>query len=148
VKFYIANDHAGFSIKSDVIKILKNKNCEVIDIGTTSCERVDYPDFAHTLCEAVLKDNESFGILICGSGIGMSMAANRHKGIRAALCHDSYTAKMARAHNNANVLCLGERVLGLGVIELIIDAWIEESFEGGRHAERVNKIEIRQEDGC
>jgi ribose 5-phosphate isomerase B len=146
VKFYVANDHAGFSIKSDVIKILKEKDCEIVDLGATSCERVDYPDFAHTLCEAVLKDNESFGILICGSGIGMSMAANRHKGIRAALCHDAYTAKMARAHNNANVLCFGERISGLGVIESMIDAWINESFEGGRHAARVKKIEIR--DGC
>jgi ribose 5-phosphate isomerase B len=142
VKFYIANDHAGFNIKSEVIEILKNKNCEVIDIGAVSNERADYPDFAHKLCEAVLKDEGSFGILICGSGIGMSIAANRHKGIRAALCHDAYTAKMARAHNNANVLCFGERVSGLGVIGGMIDAWINESFEGGRHSERVNKIEI------
>jgi ribose 5-phosphate isomerase B len=142
VKFYIANDHAGFNIKSDVVKILKNKNCEVIDLGTADCERVDYPDFAHTLCETILKDEESFGILICGSGIGMSIAANRHKGIRAALCHDAYTAKMARAHNNANVLCFGERILGLGIIESMITAWIETPFEGGRHAARVKKIEI------
>jgi ribose 5-phosphate isomerase B len=142
VKFYIANDHAGFSIKSDVIKILKDRNCEVIDLGALSCERVDYPDFAHALCEAVLKDGGSFGILICGSGIGMSIAANRHEGIRAALCHDAYTAKMARAHNNANVLCFGERILGLGVISSMIDAWINEPFEGGRHAQRVAKIEI------
>jgi ribose 5-phosphate isomerase B len=142
VKFYIANDHAGFSIKSEVIQILKDKNCEVIDLGAQSCERVDYPDFAHILCEAVLKDSGSFGILICGSGIGMSISANRHKGIRAALCHDVYTAKMARAHNNANVLCFGERVLGLGVISSMIDAWINEPFEGGRHAKRIDKIEI------
>ncbi|MDR2635577.1 MAG: ribose 5-phosphate isomerase B [Campylobacteraceae bacterium] len=142
MKFYIANDHAGFSIKSDVIKILKDRNCEVIDLGALSCERVDYPDFAHALCEAVLKDGGSFGILICGSGIGMSIAANRHEGIRAALCHDAYTAKMARAHNNANVLCFGERILGLGVISSMIDAWINEPFEGGRHAQRVAKIEI------
>jgi ribose 5-phosphate isomerase B len=147
VKFYIANDHAGFGIKSDVIKILEEKNCEVVDLGTTSSERVDYPDFAHTLSEAVLKDSESFGILICGSGIGMSIAANRHEGIRAALCHDAYTAKMARAHNDANVLCFGERVLGLGTIKSIIDTWIDESFEGGRHAKRINKIEIEQKDG-
>jgi ribose 5-phosphate isomerase B len=104
---------------------------------------VDYPDFAHKLCEAVLADKESFGILICGSGIGMSIAANRHRGIRAALCHDAYTAKMARAHNNANVLCFGERVLGGGTRESMIEAWINESFEGGRHAMRVDKIEIQ-----
>ena len=141
MKFYIATDHAGFLIKEDVKNLLKQMDCEVIDLGTNSAERVNYPDFAHKLSEEVLKDNGSFGILICGTGIGMSLAANKHKGIRAALCHDYYTAQMARAHNDANVLCFGQRVVGLGTIESILKAWIETKFEGGRHKERVDLIE-------
>jgi len=142
VRFYIATDHAGVLIKDDVKKILENMGHEVIDLGTDSEERVDYPDFAHKLSKEVLKDKGSFGILICGTGIGMSLAANKHKGIRAALCHDAYTAQMARAHNDANVLCFGQRVVGLGVIESMIKAWCETKFEGGRHENRVKKIEI------
>ncbi len=142
MRFYIATDHAGVLIKDDVKKILENMGHEVIDLGTDSEERVDYPDFAHKLSKEVLKDKGSFGILICGTGIGMSLAANKHKGIRAALCHDAYTAQMARAHNDANVLCFGQRVVGLGVIESMIKAWCETKFEGGRHENRVKKIEI------
>ncbi len=142
MKFYIATDHAGFAIKEDVKKIVKDLGYEIEDLGTNSNERVDYPDFAHKLSRAVLNESGSFGILICGTGIGMSLAANKHKGIRAALCHDAYTAKMAREHNDANVLCFGQRVVGLGVIESIIKAWCESKFEGGRHAKRVEKIEI------
>ncbi len=142
MKFYIATDHAGISIKADVIGMLKSRGFDVEDLGTNSSKRVDYTDFAHKLCQKVLKDKTSQGILICGTGIGMSLAANKHRGIRAALCHDSYTASMAKAHNDANVLCFGERVVGLGVVESIIDAWCNTSFEGGRHALRVEKIEI------
>lgn len=142
MKFYIATDHAGFLIKEDVKKIVRDLGYEIEDLGTNSNERVDYPDFAHKLSKAVLNDKGSFGILICGTGIGMSLAANKHKGIRAALCHDAYTAKMAREHNDANVLCFGQRVVGLGVIESIIKSWCESEFEGGRHAKRVEKIEI------
>ncbi|NPA73332.1 MAG: ribose 5-phosphate isomerase B [Epsilonproteobacteria bacterium] len=142
MKFYIACDHAGYNIKENVIQIVKNLGYEIINLGTDSNERVDYPDFAHKLSKAVLKDEGSYGILICGTGIGMSLAANKHKGIRAALCHDAYTAQMARAHNDANVLCFGERVNGLGVIESMLKAWCDTSFEGGRHANRVKKIEI------
>ncbi len=141
MKFYIATDHAGVVIKNDVIKMLDNKKCEVIDLGTNSTDRVNYTDFAHKLSEKVLSDSGSFGILICGTGIGMSLAANKHKGIRAALCHDAYTAQMARAHNNANILCFGQRVVGLGVINSMIDEWIKTDFEGGRHQERVELIE-------
>ena len=141
MRFYIATDHAGFLIKEDVKNLLNQMDCEVIDLGTNSTQRVNYPDFAHKLSEEVLKDSGSFGILICGTGIGMSLAANKHKGIRAALCHDYYTAQMARAHNDANVLCFGQRVVGLGTIESILKAWIETKFEGGRHKERVDLIE-------
>lgn len=141
MKFYIATDHAGVELKDYTVELLKEKGHEVIDIGPFSKDRVDYPDYAHKVAEAVLNDDTAHGILICGSGIGMSMAANRHKGIRAALCHDAYTATVARGHNDANILCFGERIIGKGVAESIIDAWIAGSFEGGRHTQRVAKIE-------
>jgi len=141
MKFYIATDHAGVLIKDDVKKMLEDMNHEVVDLGPFSTDRVNYPDYAHKLSEEVLKNSGSFGVLICGTGIGMSLAANKHKGIRAALCHDYYTASMARAHNNANVLCFGQRVVGLGTIESILKAWVETEFEGGRHQERVDLIE-------
>ena len=141
MKCYIATDHAGVGLKDWSVAYLRDLGIEVEDLGPYSSDRVDYPDYAKKVCEAVLQDEGSFGILICGSGIGMSMAANRHKGIRAALCHDAYTAKVAREHNDANVLCYGERIVGKGVAASIIDAWLASSFEGGRHIQRVAKIE-------
>ncbi len=141
MKFYIATDHAGIDLKDYTVELLKAKGHEVVDMGPFSKDRVDYPDFAHKVAEAVLADPTSQGILICGSGIGMSMAANRHAGIRAALCHDAYTATVARGHNDANILCFGERIVGKGVAESILDAWIAGSFDGGRHCGRVEKIE-------
>ena len=142
MKFFIATDHAGVAIKPDVISMLETRGHEVIDLGPFTNERVDYTDFAHLLSKEVLDNKGTQGILICGSGIGMSLAANKHHGIRAALCHDAYTAQMARAHNDANVLCFGERIVGIGVIESMIEAWCKTSFEGGRHACRVSKIEV------
>ncbi len=142
MKFFIATDHAGVAIKPDVISMLETRGHVVIDLGPFTNERVDYTDFAHLLSQKVLAHEGTQGILICGSGIGMSLAANKHNGIRAALCHDAYTAKMARAHNDANVLCFGERIVGLGVIESMLEAWCDTSFEGGRHACRVSKIEV------
>ena len=142
MKYYIGTDHAGFSVKSFVIDYLEKKGIEVKDLGCFSSERVDYPDYAHKVAKAVLEDKGGFGILICGSGIGMSLAANKHKGIRATLCHDYYTASMARKHNDANILCFGARIVGLGVIESILDGWLDSKFEGGRHIERVKKIDI------
>jgi ribose 5-phosphate isomerase B len=142
VKFFIATDHAGVAIKPNIINMLESRGHEVVDLGPYTNERVDYPDFAHKLCNEVLANPNTQGILICGSGIGMSLAANKHQGIRAALCHDAYTASMARAHNDANVLCFGERIVGLGVAESIIDAWCSGTFEGGRHTNRVEKIEL------
>ena len=141
MKFYIATDHAGIDLKDYTVELLKDKGHEVVDLGPFSKDRVDYPDFAHKVAQAVLAETTAQGILICGSGIGMSMAANRHAGIRAALCHDAYTATVARGHNDANVLCFGERIVGKGVAESILDAWIAGSFDGGRHCGRVEKIE-------
>ncbi|QOY55817.1 ribose 5-phosphate isomerase B [Candidatus Sulfurimonas marisnigri] len=141
MKFYIATDHAGIDLKDYTVELLKEKGHEVADLGPFSKDRVDYPDYAVKVSEAVLAESDSQGILICGSGIGMSMAANRHSGIRAALCHDAYTATVARGHNDANILCFGERIIGRGVCESILDAWIASSFDGGRHSGRVEKIE-------
>ena len=141
MKYFIGTDHAGFAVKPFVIEFLEKKGIEVEDLGTYSSESVDYPDFAHKVAEAVLANEGTKGILICGSGIGMSLAANKHKGIRATLCHDAYTAEMARRHNNANILCFGERVVGKGVIESILEAWLTHKFEGGRHERRVKKID-------
>ncbi|QOY53089.1 ribose 5-phosphate isomerase B [Candidatus Sulfurimonas baltica] len=141
MKFYIATDHAGIDLKDYTVELLKEKGHEVVDLGPFSKERVDYPDYAVKVSEAVLADGDAQGILICGSGIGMSMAANRHTGIRAALCHDAYTATVARGHNDANILCFGERIIGRGVCESILDAWIAGGFDGERHVGRVAKIE-------
>jgi len=141
MKFYIATDHAGIDLKDYTVELLKEKGHEVVDMGPFSKDRVDYPDYAHKVAKSVLAEPIAQGILICGSGIGMSMAANRHTGIRAALCHDAYTATVARGHNDANILCFGERVVGKGVAESILDAWIAGSFDGGRHCGRVEKIE-------
>jgi ribose 5-phosphate isomerase B len=141
MKFYIGTDHAGLDLKDYTVELLKEKGHEIIDLGPFTKDRVDYPDYAVKVSLAVLEDSDAQGILICGSGIGMSMAANRHTGIRAALCHDAYTATVARGHNDANILCFGERIIGQGVAESILDAWIAGSFDGGRHVGRVEKIE-------
>lgn len=139
--YFIATDHAGFKIKNHIKAFIEKEGHEVVDLGVYSEERVDYPDYAHELCQRVLQTPESAGVLVCGTGIGMSISANRHRGIRAALCHDAYTAKLTRLHNDANVLCLGERVVGLGVIDSILEAFLNTPFEGGRHACRIGKIE-------
>jgi ribose 5-phosphate isomerase B len=144
MKFYIATDHAGYAVKAFVKEYIRSLGHTIIDLGPDSADRVDYPDFAHKCAQAVIGDKGSFGIVICGTGIGISIAANKVQGIRAALCHDAYTAAMSRAHNDANILAFGERVVGKGVIESIIDAFCSTEFEGGRHSGRVSKIE----EGC
>jgi len=141
MKYFIGTDHAGFEVKPFVIEYLQKKGIEVEDLGCYSSESVDYPDYAHKVAKAVLENEGSKGILICGSGIGMSLAANKHKGIRAALCHDYYTASMARKHNDANILCFGARIVGKGEIESILEGWLNSEFEGGRHQRRVEKID-------
>jgi len=140
MKFYIATDHAGYAVKDYIKELLSAKGHETIDLGPDSSDRVDYPDFGRKCAEAVREDAGSFGIVVCGTGIGISVSANKVPGIRAALCHDAYTAEMARAHNDAQILAFGERVVGKGVIESMIDAFVSTDFEGGRHAGRVDKI--------
>jgi len=141
MKFYIGTDHAGLDLKNYTKELLEARGHEVVDLGPYNKDRVDYPDYAKKVSASVLGDEGAQGVLICGTGIGMSLTANKFKGIRAALCTDAYTARMAREHNDANVLCFGERVVGYGVAESIIDSWLASSFEGGRHAGRVAKIE-------
>ncbi|CUU40068.1 MULTISPECIES: ribose 5-phosphate isomerase B [Helicobacter] len=141
ITYFIGTDHAGYKLKAFVIAFLQERGFKVVDLAPQSENRVDYPDFAQKVCEAIDLES-SRGILICGSGIGMSIAANRYKHIRAALCTDAYMAKMARAHNNANVLCMGERISGVGEVESILEAFISTEFEGGRHLMRVEKLGI------
>lgn len=139
-KIFIASDHAGFEFKNEILKILEALEMDIVDLGTNSNSSVDYPDFANMLCKEVLNNQQSYGILICGSGIGMSIAANRHNGIRAALCNESLSAKLARKHNDANVLCLGARLIGLEMAREIIVVFLCTSFEGERHLRRIEKL--------
>jgi len=140
IKYFIGADHAGIEIKKFVKELFEKNGHEVEDLGPYDTQRVDYPDFAAKVCESVLANENTKGILICGTGLGMSMAANKFDGIRAALCHNDFSAAMAREHNDANVLCLGERVSGYGMVESIVNSWLSHNFEGGRHAGRVEKI--------
>jgi len=138
----LASDHAGFELKRHLMDSLERGGRVCTDLGAFSTASVDYPDLAHELSSRVGAGDQTIGILICGTGLGMSMAANRHPGVRAALCHDAYTAEMARRHNDANVLCLGARVLGPGLVEQIIDVFLTTPYEQGRHARRVSKIDL------
>ncbi len=141
MKIFIGSDHGGFFLKEEIVSYLEGKGHIIEDFGCTSADSVDYPDFAQKVCQAVLEEDAAQGILICGTGIGMSIAANRFKGIRAALCHDAFTARMSREHNNANILCLGARVLGVSVVLDMIDVWLDTAFAGGRHAHRLQKMD-------
>ena len=136
----IGSDHAGLPLKSALKAALEAAGHPVLDFGTESPASVDYPDFAHAACAAVEDGRARFGVLVCGSGIGMSIAANKVDGIRCALCNDVYSAKMARGHNDANVLAMGARVIGRGTALMILDHFLSSTFEGGRHSTRVAKI--------
>lgn len=137
MKIAIGSDHGGFALKEVVLPLLKELGHEIQDIGCYDIDSVDYPVFADLVCEKVISGSADKGILICGTGIGMSMAANKHQGIRAALCSEQYTACMSREHNDANVLCMGERVTGPGVAEEIVRTWLSTPFGGGRHQRRI-----------
>ncbi|HEY9062601.1 MAG TPA: ribose 5-phosphate isomerase B [Pseudobacteroides sp.] len=144
----IGSDHGGFNLKNEIIKFLTDKGYEVKDFGTCNTESVDYPSFGEAVAEAVSKGECEKGIVICGTGIGISIAANKVKGIRAALCTDSYMAKMSREHNDSNILALGERVLGLGVALDIVETWLDTKYLGGRHQLRLDKIsQIEEKNG-
>jgi ribose 5-phosphate isomerase B len=141
VRIAIGSDHAGFDLKSEILSFLCMEGCDIQDMGTFAPDSVDYPDYAHLVVREMLEGRADLGILICGTGIGMSITANRYPGIRAALCTDAFMARLSREHNDANVLCLGARVVGVGLALDIVNAWINASFAGGRHQRRVEKIE-------
>jgi ribose 5-phosphate isomerase B len=142
ISISIGSDHAGFELKKQIIDYLKNKSFIVIDKGCFSEERADYPDFAHHTAESVITKESEFGILMCGSGNGINMTANKHKGIRAALCWTSEIASMARQHNDANVLVLPARYITISEALKCVDVFLSEKFEGGRHQERIEKIDL------
>ena len=141
-KIIIGSDHGGYKLKNEIIKHLEDAGYEISDEGCYSEESCDYPVIAKTVAEKVLQ-SKSKGILVCGTGIGMSIAANRYNGIRASHCTDTFTARMTRAHNDSNVLCLGERVTGTGLALDIVDIWLKTEFEGGRHQKRIDMIDMR-----
>jgi len=133
----IGSDHGGVELKAEICELLKKLGLEYKDFGTDSKESTDYPIYGEAVCRAITSGECDRGILVCGTGIGMSMAANKVSGIRAALCGDCYSAELTRLHNDANVLCLGARVLGTGLALKIIETFLNTSFEGGRHAQRI-----------
>ncbi len=141
MKIGIGSDHGGYELKESIKEYLTQEGIEFVDYGTNSLESVDYPDFGRKVSDGVLNKEVDRGILICGTGIGISITANRKKGIRCALCSDTFSARMSREHNNANILALGGRVVGLGLALDIVKAFLETEFEGGRHERRINKID-------
>ena len=136
----IASDHAGFPLKVDIVSFLNELGYEVNDMGPKNQNSVDYPDYAIRIAQAVTKNTDSRGILICGTGIGMSIVVNRFPGIRGTLCSDLYTAKLCREHNDSNILIMGGRVVGHGLAREIVKIWLSTPFEGGRHQKRLDKI--------
>ena len=141
----VACDHAALEMKAEVIKHLTSQGYECVDYGTYTCDSCNYPDYAEKVCTDIYKGVADMGILICGTGIGMSMAANKCKGIRAALCSDTFSARFTRLHNDANVLCMGARTIGAGLACDIADIFVKTGFEGGRHQTRVDMVMALEE---
>jgi len=139
-KVFLASDHAGFLLKRVISNFLRRKGIKTLDLGTRNRNSVDYPDFAHSLANKMNKQKGNMGILICGSGEGMIMAANKHKNIRAALCYNGRSTKLSRMHNNANVMAIGSRLTKKSVALRCVTIFLETSFEGGRHLKRIKKI--------
>lgn len=139
-KVFLASDHAGFELKNELKEAIKGLGYEVVDLGTNDKNSVDYPDYAHLLASKL--EPNCYGVLVCGTGIGISIAANRHENVRCALCHDEFTARLAREHNDANVIAFGARVIGAGVAISAAEAFLKTEFAGGRHEKRVKKIEL------
>jgi len=137
----IASDHAGLDLKRELLGALAERSLEVEDLGTHDPSSTDYPDWAHRVAEGIVSGRYARGVLVCGSGVGMAITANRHHGVRAVVCSEPYSARLSRQHNDSNVLCMGARVVGVGTAIDILDAWLGATFEGGRHASRVAKIE-------
>lgn len=148
MKIAVASDHGGYILKKTVIALLEECSIEYKDFGTFSADPVDYPDIALAAAEAVRDGSYERGILCCGTGIGVAIAANKVPGIRAAQCHDTFSARAAREHNDANILTMGERVIGPGLAKDIVTAWLQAEFQGGRHAIRVDKIKAIENKYC
>ena len=140
MKIAVGCDHGGFEHKNAIAEHLKERGFEVTDYGILELKSVDYPDIAVKLCDSIVKGENELGILVCGTGIGMSIAANKVKGIRAAACSEHFSAKYTRLHNNSNVLCLGGRVIGVGTAIELVDLFVDTEFEGGRHQTRIDKV--------
>ncbi|MCH4208134.1 MAG: ribose 5-phosphate isomerase B [Solobacterium sp.] len=140
MKIAIGNDHTAVEMKNEVTEYLKSKGIEVIDFGTDTTERVDYPIYGEKVANAVAAGEADLGIAICGTGLGIGLACNKVRGIRAAICSEPYTAKYSRLHNNCNVLCFGARVIGIEMAKMMIDEFVGTAFEGGRHQRRVDEI--------
>lgn len=140
MKIAIGSDHGGLEHKNAIVEHLKNRGFEVVDSGVYELVSVDYPDIAVKVCDNIISGECELGILVCGTGIGMSIAANKVKGIRAAACSEHFSAKYTRLHNNSNILCLGGRVVGIGTAIELVDIFVDTAFEGGRHANRIAKI--------
>ena len=145
MKIALGCDHAGFGLKEEILSLLRTLNVEVVDCGTNSTTSVDYPDFGEKVSVLVSSGKIERGILICGTGLGMSMVANKFPNVRASLCNDLFTAKMSRLHNDANVLVLGGRVIGKDLAYEIVKTWVSTPFEGDRHLKRLNKIKKIEE---
>ena len=143
-ELFVGSDHAGLDLKRELLGVAAELGYEVVDLGTHTSDSSDYPDDAHQVSSAVAR-GEGLGLLVCGTGLGMSMAANRQRGVRAALCGDMFSASMARKHNDANVICIGARVVGPGLAAEILKAFLSAEFEGGRHQRRVQKIDLSNE---
>lgn len=149
MKIAIGSDHRGFDAKERVVALLRQLKHEVLDLGTSSRESCDYPDFSLAVAGTVAKSGADRGVLLCGSGVGVSITANKVAGVRAALCHDELTAEMSRRHNDANVLCLPADLIGDALMKRMVEVWLATDFEGGRHSRRVNKIiGYEKEHGC
>lgn len=147
MKIVIGNDHAAVTMKQDISAYLEEKGYEIINVGTDTPESVDYPVYGEKVARMVASGEADLGIAICGTGLGISLAANKVKGIRACVCSEPYTARMSRMHNNCNVLCFGARVVGLDLAKMIVDTWLSTEFEGGRHQRRVDMIMAIEEKG-
>ncbi|SHH53374.1 ribose 5-phosphate isomerase B [Anaerosphaera aminiphila DSM 21120] len=146
MKLGFGSDHAGYELKEILLKYLEEKGFECVDYGTHSLDRVDYPDYGKIVGEKVAAGEVDRGVLICGTGIGISLAANKVRGVRAAVCSEPYSARMTVRHNNANIIAMGSRVVGEDLAKMIVDTFLEEKFEGGRHGMRVDKISAIEEE--
>lgn len=148
MKIGIASDHRGYQVKEKLAQQLRELGHEVADFGPAASESVDYPDYGAKVAEAISKGDLERGILICGTGVGMCIVANKFRGVRAASCHDDLTAEMSRRHNNANVICLSADLLGDRLVSRMVEIWLSTEFEGGRHARRIDKIKAYEDQAC